>query len=144
MAILLWIFVPGFTAAGSALLICFMMRCRMDEAIARERGALAELQSALTLAYHYLGNALLGLARYPEAARQFRTCLGYNPNHIPALGNFGLTLIHLGRHGEALQIFEQIIDATENPVELWAAYTNIGQIYKDWGQAAVSELYSQK
>ena len=96
------------------------------------------------LAYHYLGNALLGLARYPDAARQFRTCLGYNPNHIPALGNFGLTLIHLGRHGEALQIFEQIIDATENPVELWAAYTNIGQIYKDWGQAAVSELYSQK
>ncbi len=47
MATLLWILMPGFTAAGAALLICFMMRCRIDEAIALERSALAELQSAL-------------------------------------------------------------------------------------------------
>ena len=37
----------AFTAAGSALLICFMMRCRIDEAVARERGALMELRGAL-------------------------------------------------------------------------------------------------
>jgi hypothetical protein len=58
MAILLWIFVPGFTAAGSALLVCFMMRCRMDEAIARERGALAELQSALIVQRQTLESAI--------------------------------------------------------------------------------------
>src|SRR5580658_5736821 len=58
MAILLWIFVPGFTAAGAALLICFMMRCRMDEAIARERGALAELQSALVVQRETLEHAI--------------------------------------------------------------------------------------
>jgi len=58
MAILLWIFVPGFTAAGAALLICFMMRCRMDEAIARERGALAELQSALLTQRQTLESAI--------------------------------------------------------------------------------------
>ena len=58
MPILLWIFVPGFTAAGAALLICFMMRCRMDEAIARERGALAELQSALVVQRETLENAI--------------------------------------------------------------------------------------
>ncbi|MGC9947243.1 MAG: hypothetical protein ABSF64_12815 [Bryobacteraceae bacterium] len=58
MAILLWIFVPGFTAAGAALLICFMMRCRMDEAIARERGALAELQSALIVQRQTLESAI--------------------------------------------------------------------------------------
>jgi len=58
MAILLWIFVPGFTAAGAALLICFMMRCRMDEAIARERGALAELQSALVAQRQTLESAI--------------------------------------------------------------------------------------
>ena len=58
MAILLWIFVPGFTAAGSALLVCFMMRCRMDEAIARERGALAELQSALIVQRRTLESAI--------------------------------------------------------------------------------------
>lgn len=58
MAILLWICVPGFTAAGAALLICFMMRCRMDEAIARERGALAELQSALVVQRERLESAI--------------------------------------------------------------------------------------
>jgi hypothetical protein len=58
MAILLWIFVPGFTAAGAALLICFMMRCRMDEAIAHERGALAELQSALIVQRQTLESAI--------------------------------------------------------------------------------------
>jgi len=59
MAILLWIFVPGFTASGAALLICFMMRCRIDEAIAHERGALAELQSALLVQRQTLESAIL-------------------------------------------------------------------------------------
>src|SRR5580698_154571 len=58
MAILLWIFVPGFTASGAALLICFMMRCRMDEAIAHELGALAELQSALVVQRETLESAI--------------------------------------------------------------------------------------
>lgn len=58
MAILLWILLLGFTAAGSALLICFMMRCRMDEAIARERGALAELESALIVQRRTLESAI--------------------------------------------------------------------------------------
>jgi len=58
MQILLWIFVPGFTATGAALLICFMMRCRMEEAVARERGALAELQSALVVQRETLENAI--------------------------------------------------------------------------------------
>jgi hypothetical protein len=59
MAILLWIFVLGVTAGGAALLIWFMMRCRMDEAIARERGALAELQSALIVQRQTLGSAIM-------------------------------------------------------------------------------------
>jgi tetratricopeptide (TPR) repeat protein len=60
------------------------------------------------------------------------------------LGNPGFTLVHLARHGEALPTFEQIIDATDNPAELWAAYTNIGQIYDDWGRAELSERYRHK
>jgi hypothetical protein len=58
MAILLWVLMPAFTAAGAALLICFMMRCRMDEAVARERGALAELQSALIVQRQTLESAI--------------------------------------------------------------------------------------
>jgi hypothetical protein len=48
----------GFTAGGSALLICFMVRCRMDEAIARERGGLAELGSALIVQRRRLESAI--------------------------------------------------------------------------------------
>jgi hypothetical protein len=58
MAILLWIFVPGFTATGAALLICFMMHCRTEEAVAQERGALAELQSALLVQRDRLESAI--------------------------------------------------------------------------------------
>jgi len=47
MTTLLWIIGPGFPAVGAALLICYMMRCRMEEAVAQERGALAELRSSL-------------------------------------------------------------------------------------------------
>jgi tetratricopeptide (TPR) repeat protein len=96
------------------------------------------------LAYHYLGNALLGLGRYPEAATQYRTALAYNPESIPALGNLGVTLIHLGRHGEALPIFEQIIDISQNPAELWTCYENMGKIYEKLEQIPLSEQYRQK
>ena len=96
------------------------------------------------LAHHYLGNAFLGLGRYLDAAAEYRTALAYNPNHIPALGNYGVTLCHLGRHGEALQIFEQIIDATDNPAELYDSYSNIAQIYETWKRPDVGVLYKQK
>jgi hypothetical protein len=58
MATLLWIFAPAFTAAGAALLVCFIMRCRMEEAVAHERGALAELQSALVVQRDRLEGAI--------------------------------------------------------------------------------------
>ena len=96
------------------------------------------------LAYHYRGNALLGLRRYIDAAAQFRTALAYNPSHIPALGNLGVALVHLDRHSEALQIFEQIIDQTENPAELWTAYNNIAGIYDTWKKDDLKRLYRQK
>jgi hypothetical protein len=49
MAILPWILAPALTGGGAALLVCYIMRCRIEEAVARERGALAELQSALVV-----------------------------------------------------------------------------------------------
>jgi len=59
MGILLWIFALGLTGGGAALLICFMMRCRMDEAIANERGALAQVQSALVTQREKLATAIV-------------------------------------------------------------------------------------
>ena len=105
---------------------------------------IVEKRPRSALAYHYRGNAFLGLGRYPEAAGQFRTALAYNPGHIPALGNLGVTLTHLDRHVEALPIFEQIIDGTADPAELWTAYSNIAQIYKSWGKADLANLYDRK
>jgi hypothetical protein len=96
------------------------------------------------LAYHYEGNALLGLKRFLEAAERFRICLYHNPGHVPALGNLGVTLIELGRHHEALQIFEQIIDISENPVELWTSFNNIAELYLLWGRRDLSDSYRSR
>lgn len=100
------------------------------------------LRSAL--AYHYFGNALLGLGHYVDAVAQFRISLIYDPRRIPALGNLGITLVLLERHNEALQVFEQVIDLSSNPAELWAAYDNIERIYDIWDKPMVANQYRQK
>lgn len=58
MATLVWILLLGFTATGAALLICYMMHCRTEEAVARERAALAQLQSALIVQRERLQTAI--------------------------------------------------------------------------------------
>ena len=120
-----------------------LSRCEYDEVLPHIAFIL-DKRPRSALASKYLGNALLGLERYTEAVTQFRTCLAYNPGDIPALGNLGLTLALLDRQAEALQIFEQIIDASDNPHELWAAYYNIGRIYEVWGRPDFSGLYRQR
>jgi len=52
------ILLPILTGAGSALLVWFMMRCRMEEAVVRERCGLAELQSALVVQRETLESAI--------------------------------------------------------------------------------------
>jgi hypothetical protein len=45
---MLWMFLPVFTAAGSALLAFYIMQARMEVAIAKEREALVEVKTLLT------------------------------------------------------------------------------------------------
>jgi hypothetical protein len=47
MEALLWLLLPLFTAAGSALLAFYIMEARMEVAIAKEREALVEAQTHL-------------------------------------------------------------------------------------------------
>jgi len=47
MDAILWMFLPVFTAAGSALLAFFLMQARMEVAIAKERETLAEAQATI-------------------------------------------------------------------------------------------------
>ena len=47
MDAILWMFLPVFTAAGSALLAFFIMQARMEVAIAKERETLAEAQASI-------------------------------------------------------------------------------------------------
>ena len=44
---ILWMFLPVFTAAGSALLAFFIMQARMEVAIAKERETLADAKAAI-------------------------------------------------------------------------------------------------
>ncbi|MCC7234065.1 MAG: hypothetical protein IT163_02100 [Bryobacterales bacterium] len=47
MDAMLWMFLPLFTAAGSALLSFYIMQARMEVALAKEREALVEAHSTL-------------------------------------------------------------------------------------------------
>lgn len=47
MDAIVWLFLPLFTATGSALLAFLIMQARMEVAVAKEREALAEVQAAL-------------------------------------------------------------------------------------------------
>jgi hypothetical protein len=47
MDALMWMFLPLFTAAGSALLSYYIMQARMEVALAREREALVEARTTL-------------------------------------------------------------------------------------------------
>ncbi|MCP5118814.1 MAG: hypothetical protein GY953_49005 [bacterium] len=47
MDAMLWMFLPVFTAAGSALLAFFIMQARMEVAIAKEKEALAEANAEI-------------------------------------------------------------------------------------------------
>jgi hypothetical protein len=49
MVILLWILALGLTAGGAALLIGFMMRCRINEAISAEQTAILQVIGALEI-----------------------------------------------------------------------------------------------
>lgn len=47
MDAMLWLFLPMFTAAGSALLAFYIMQARMEVALSKEREALIEARSAI-------------------------------------------------------------------------------------------------
>src|SRR5437588_7654667 len=49
MTILLWILALGLAAGGAAILVAFMMRCRMNEAIAAEQAAVLQVIGALEI-----------------------------------------------------------------------------------------------
>jgi tetratricopeptide (TPR) repeat protein len=96
------------------------------------------------LAHHYLGDAYLGLGQFVDAMTAYRISLGYDPANVAAFGNLGVTLLHLGRINEALQIFEHIIDTSDNPVELQISYVNLGKIYENGGKTRTAELYRER
>ena len=47
MDAMLWMFLPVFTAAGSALLAFFIMQAKLEVAVAKEREVLAEAQATI-------------------------------------------------------------------------------------------------
>jgi hypothetical protein len=47
MDAIVWLFLPLFTATGSALIAFLIMQARIEVAVAKEREALAEVQAAL-------------------------------------------------------------------------------------------------
>lgn len=91
MITLLWILVPVLAAAGSALLVGYMVRCRAEEVISKERGAIAQLRSSLMVQRQTLERAIRDAKA--EARRQalddfiadFRTEKEYYVRHSRVL-----------------------------------------------------------
>ncbi len=95
-------------------------------------------------AYHYLGNAYLGLGKNEEARHAYRRCLFYDPYFVPALGNYSVALANLHRYHEALETYDQILEITEEPNEQASTYNNIGRIHQDLGNSDVARSYYEK
>jgi hypothetical protein len=78
MVILLWSSTILLVGLGSGALVCFMMRCRMEEAVARERSALGELRSGLIVQRQSLQRAIIDAkaevkrAAFDEFLNEFR------------------------------------------------------------------------
>ena len=64
---LIWILLPGFTAVASGLLAWFIMRSRMEVALALQRERLAETRGALDAEKSALGASLDTALRAAEA-----------------------------------------------------------------------------
>jgi len=96
------------------------------------------------LAHNYLGVYFMGDGNYVDAIKHFKTALLYDPTRIPALGNLATTLAILGRYSEALPIFEQVPELTEDPTLVGPSYENIAKIYRLIGRPEVARLYESK
>ena len=72
-----------------------------------------------------LGLELRALARYEDAAREFRKVLEYVPDSPNALNNLGLVLLDAGRSADALPYFRRVMDLYPDD----RAATNLGYAY---------------
>ena len=96
------------------------------------------------LAYHYRGNAYLGLQQYECARQAYRRSLAFDPYYVPALGNSAIALCELGRHSEALQAYEEILAITDSDAEKAIAFNNTGRIHESLGNGKVARDYYEQ
>ena len=113
---------------------------RMREAIEACEGAL-RLRPDYPEAHHRMGNLLTGVRGYAAAEPHFRRAVELQPAVAVSWCNLGVSLVFLGRLGEAMECFNRAI-ALDPKFD--HAYAGLGlALSKCYRQAAAAEAYGR-
>ena len=104
---------------------------RYDEAITQCRIALEDKDIITTR--KILGNSLLKIAKYPEAAEEFRRVLASAPDDPNIMNKYGSALVHSGKFDDAISLSEKSIKIAP---QLSEGYLNMGFAFIGKGRFA--------
>lgn len=93
----------------------------------------SSLEQSRTLFFEGIGHFESG--RFDPARACFERCLQLTPGRPSVLGNLGITLFHLRRWGEAVNLLQQTVAADPQHAEAWACLGLAHEARGDW-QAA--------
>ncbi len=78
----------------------------------------AKLNHLDVFAFHHLGEIYLERKDIEKAQDYFEKAMKISPRHLDRGINFGKTLVEIGMHPRAAQVFSEALDLASNPVEL--------------------------
>jgi len=93
----------------------------------------SSLEQSRTLFFEGIGHFESG--RFDPARACFERCLQLTPGRPSVLGNLGITLFHLRRWEEAVNLLQQTVAADPQHAEAWACLGLAHEARGDW-QAA--------
>lgn len=111
-----------------------------DRALALARQALA-IDADFAPGHHRLATLHFEKGQFTQALEHIEQALARVPDDCRMLSRQGLILNRLERHGEAIAVFEKLIEREPGDYSHW---NNVANLYKDIGQLAKADTYYQK
>jgi tetratricopeptide (TPR) repeat protein len=99
-----------------------------------------EINPGIALAYNNLGTAFGDLQMFDEAREAYKTAMAIDPSYVPTAVNFAQLEVKLGKHTEAVILYEQILKSRkltrnqEQMIKYFLAYSYLflGNLEKGW------------
>ncbi|MHC8383805.1 O-linked N-acetylglucosamine transferase, SPINDLY family protein [Pseudomonas sp. LB3P14] len=92
-------------------------------------------------AHHRLATLYFEKGEFPKALQHIQQALDIAPDDCRMLSRKGLILNRLERHGDAIAVFDKLIEREPGDYSHW---NNAANLYKDIGQLAKADKYYQK